>query len=775
LINYYLGEMKKSYLNILALKTSRVAPVGLSKLKLLLMVLIIALSASCSLFAPLPAPTNFETRASLPANLKIFSTKTEIYWDSNLVPFIETQDDLDLARALGVLHAHLRLGQMELYRRIVKGKISEIAGPLAVELDQALRVLALDKAATSSIAGIDDETKEFLQAYVQGINAYQNNLDELPFEFRFGNISKTEWTIEDVIGITKLAGVDINWLVWAGLLDNLEDPNWSKFWNLITENYAESVPSFDILNLDQFSRFGSNAFAVAGKSTSSGKGLLAADPHVGFALPNLWLICSFSSPSFKSGGMMLPGLPIVLIGRNEQIAWGATNMRSMNSRMFELQDTELNDLQVDSSPIEVRWWFDSESKVRSNKYGNIISDIERINAGQKTLALKWIGTEASNEIGALLKVMKSKNWSEFQDAFEDYAVSGQNYLYADKDGNIGQLAATRVPQSQSDFSEGFLQSTAADWSLTFNAKNLPKVFNPAQNFVASSNNPPFKTTERENYQIGIVFSGDDRINRLKSELSGYSSESKFDASKAKALMLDVYSDSNAKLNNLLISKAEVYAKDFNLEHKEILELLKSWDGNFNESSKSALVYNIFAYSILKELFISNYGEDLGTYLLKSDSAASIAIRILPTDLSKESVQKALAFAAEKSDDFDNWGEFHKMRVQHLFGNIPVLGARFRIEDFPVSGSGTTLFKTFSGFTEEEHYSRYGTNSRFVFDLAQDHSFEAILLGGQDGWFNSPYFNNQTDLWREGKFIEVAFDADSARAKALKTQRLDYSE
>lgn len=710
----------------------------------------------------------YSERSKFGSSLGGFETATRVYWDEYLVPFIEAGSDHDLARAIGIVHAHLRLGQMELLRRITAGRLSEMAGPFTIEIDQLLRTLDLAGAGEASLKVIDPSTLDFLQSYVDGLNAYVDQLSPLPPEFRLGGIKPEPWTVAQVAAITRLAGLDINWLLFASYLTRHKESQWPSYWKLLSsQNVQAQLSSLGFENgIFDISRSGSNAFAVSGQHTASGSALLAADPHVGFQLPNLWMLIGLKSPTFHCTGMMLPGVPVVLSGRNEQIAWGATNMRALSSGLFELSDEEVSAAKIEKSIMKIRWWPDSEFVRRRSALGPVISDLERFSNFKRPVALRWIGQDPSDELSSFLRVMKAANWEEFQSAFSTYAVSGQNYIYADRQGNIGQFASVKLPKIK--FSPDLLRPSQETWRETTSGIDLPRKFNPNSGFVASANNKPFSDPD-EFTRVGIAFSAEDRITRLNELLGEKVKRGRFIAQDAREIQSDVFSPSHYQLLQALLPKWKSMSSRLTKGQRSILSEIEGWDGRYEVTSRSALLFQLASFHLLRDLFTAEFGSILAKSLLDADSAATIALDFLEK-VSQSQLQEALSFAATSAGQRGNWGTFHFLRLEHPFARIPVLGYRYRFATFPVSGGGTTLFKTYNGFTGKRHAARYGANSRFIYDLSDLDSSQAVLMGGQDGMLNSENFVDQVPLWQNGSYLPLPLRLETIRrrAKAITT-------
>ncbi|MDJ0983074.1 MAG: penicillin acylase family protein, partial [Kiloniellales bacterium] len=190
------------------------------------------LLSGCALLAPLPEKTTLDDRlAMIPTQDLPLTGRTVIHWDQYQIPFIEAAHDEDAALALGVVHAHLRLGQMEILRRIAQGRLAEIAGPIAVDVDHGLRVLDFGRATAEIEASLPPSTRAWLESYVAGINHYQQQVAVLPVEFSVLGLEREPWRISDVLTIGRLAGSDVNWLVWFNLLQLKSRDDWPQIWS----------------------------------------------------------------------------------------------------------------------------------------------------------------------------------------------------------------------------------------------------------------------------------------------------------------------------------------------------------------------------------------------------------------------------------------------------------------------------------------------------------------------------------------------------------------
>ena len=743
-----------------------------ARLRLAIAIALGGLAAGCALAAGLPKPTGLAARlAAFPTrNLPVEGPVT-IRWSDRHVPFVEADDDGDAAFALGMVHAHLRLGQMAMARLIARGRLSEAVGPVAVDVDRGLRILSYGRAAAESERAMEQATRHWGQRFVDGINHYQDAARALPHEFRVLGLEREPWTVTDVLTIGRLAGTDVNWLVWAGLLPLRARADWPAIWSRLVDGGSASLPSFDGTAataamsrlLGGTARSGSNSLALAPGRTDTGGAILANDPHLGSIVPNVWLIAGIKSPSYHAVGLMGPGLPVFAIGRNRHIAWGGTNMRAASSDLYDVSGLPAADIVERRERIGVRWWFDSEAAVRETPYGPIVSDAPLL-AGLDLppLALTWTGHRASDEIGAMLAVLRARNFADFRGAFERFAVPGQNMLYADARGNIGQVMAAHLPARDGPPADIVLDPDGHDaaWTTLHTAGDLPFSFNPEAGFLASANNRPAAGGP----PVGFFFSPDDRIRRMTETVEARTPVG-LDA--VKALQRDVHMGSAAALRDTFVAKLDAtgLAAAADAGAAEAIRRMREWDGHYRRESRGAVSFEQFRRGFTSRFFTLAYGEkDWQAFAGVGRVAALLQEDIEAADEAalRAALESGLATAAEGLDAFADWGDMHRLRLGHPFALAPLIGGRYRFAEHPVGGSSDTLMKTAHGTTAERHTAEYGSNARHVSDLTDPDANWFVLLGGQDGWLNSSTLLDQWPLWRDGGYVRMPLTPAAVR-------------
>ncbi len=734
---------------------------------------VLALSA-CAVLAPLPKPKGLAARLeSFPTRGLPLDGRVTVRWNERQIPFIEAGSDGDAAFALGLVHAHLRLGQMATARMLARGRVSEMIGPMGIDIDRGLRILSYGRAAAEIERTMDGDARLWVRRFVDGVNHYQASAAELPHDFAVLGLEPEPWTVADVLAIGRLGGTDVNWLVWADLLPLRAREDWPDLWARLVREGGTSFASFGAPGrtaaippwLAGIPRSGSNSVAVAGRRSATGGALMANDPHLGIFIPNVWLIAGVRSPSYHAVGLMAPGLPIFAIGRNPHIAWGGTNMRAASSDLYNVDDLPASGIAERRERIGVRWWFDDETTVRETRWGPIVTDAPLLaKLDLPPLALKWTGHSASDEIGAMLRVSRARNFPEFRAAFDSFAVPGQNMLYADREGNIGQVMAVWLPTRRSAPDDIFLDRDAHDasWGAMRTGADLPYSLNPETGFLVSANNRPSDT----DIPVGFFFSPSDRVRRMTALIAD---ETAVDIESLKALQQDIYMSSSVALRDLFLSRLDGLGLTAAAEARgaEAVGRLREWDGEYRRESRGAVTFEQFRHGFVRRFYVLRYGEDdgeafakmrRGTALLADDIAAADEATV------REALAAGLRAAADGLDAFADWGDMHRLRLAHPLSNVPLIGGRYRFAEEGVGGSSETVMKTAHGATAERHTVTYGSNARHISDLSDPDANYFVLLGGQDGWFNISTMLDQWELWRRGEYVRVPLTPSEVRAE-----------
>lgn len=741
----------------------------LTAVSAILFLLVCFTLTGCSILTAPPAPTTTAQRLTVFQNSFANpgsdpgKNAITVRWNTYQVPYILAETDTDAAYALGYAHAHLRLGQMEVLKRIAMGRLAEMLGPYKIpDVDEALRILDFGRAAPRILENMPPETRIWLESYVDGVNRYKNSLEKgsLPHEYTVFNLDSSEpWTAIDSLRLGRLFGTDVNWLTWFGLLSVADEPDFDDVYRRARESGEESTVSFEKATVQLqalgkiirgYSRSGSNSVVVSGAMSDTGKGLIANDPHLGFQLPNAWVMVGLKSPSYEVVGMMPVGIPVFGFGRTPHLAWGGTNLRSLSSDLVDLTDVEHIDITEEPIEIGVRWWFDRSRSRRVTPYGPMITDAGIFpNPLNKQLAVRWVGHEISDDMTAMLGVLKAKNGEEMRAALEPFSLPAQNFLYVDKEGSIGHIISTQLPRRPPGHGNSIFTSTQdsdAAWNSILKTSQLPAVIDQTDGYLASANNRPTDT----GYPIGYFFPADERIRRLKQVMDTYETISLDDL---RCLQLDVVSLNAWELAQKL---SELDKIGFSENAAKAVELLENWDGAYHADSRQPVLMTAFLEHVSPALF-ARAGRDGELERIK-DLAILIPevtqlIANLPLEFVAKSAGRSLDRAYRQSEG-KVWGDIHRLRPKMFLGNVPVIGGKYIVGSYPVSGTQETVMKTAANLTRKKHETFYGAQSRHLSDMSDPDANYFILVGGNDGWINSANGNDQTPLWAKGKTIRM---------------------
>lgn len=730
----------------------------------------------CSALSPDRVATDQRLAAFPTAGLPIEAPVT-IRWNGYAVPYIEAQTDSDLAFALGLVHAHLREGQLALGKRIVQGRLSEIAGPFAADIDQALRTIDFAHATAEMEARLPPESRQWLQSFVDGLNWYQDHVPAVPPEYGLLGLEREKWTIGDILAGGRLAGVDINWLTYFSLLGRRGDGDWPEAWRRALAAGSGQTVSFgegrrqDVLQqlFTGFSRSGSNSVVVGPGHSVSGAPLLASDPHIAQTLPNFWLLVGVQSPSYHAVGLMPPGLPVIGVGRNEHLAWGGTNMRAAQSDLFDVSGMPPDSIETRREHVSVRWWFDREVTIRRSPLGPIISDLSVIpGAGRRPVALRWVGQQASDEVTAFLKLARARTGEEFRQALATYGVAGQNMQFATATGDIGQVMAAWLPVRQDRLPADLVldpQNPQAKWSGLRTALDLPWVINPPDGVIASANNPPAAL----DIPVGYFFNPTERVDRLKTLLTA---KPRLSVDDLKALQQDVVSPASLALKTVLV--AAVVEAGLAGQQPQLLAALEHWNGAYDVSATGPVAFETLLYHVAHGLYAGSPGGDIPAGRAEWSSLVAFLaddLAALPAERRRELLRRALDDAAADARRFAGWGDMHHMRVRHTLAALPIVGWAFVEDEYPVAGSRETPMKMAHGLVHDRHTATYGSQARFIADLSDPDASLAVLFGGQDGWLGSANYADQVAAWRDGNYIRLPMRPDAVAAEFPAVLRL----
>jgi penicillin amidase len=775
----------------------------------------------------------FMARAALPQldgtiNVGGLSAPVTVIRDAHGVPTIDAANLNDLFFAQGYVTAQDRLWQMDILRRVAAGELAEVLGPELIDLDKEQRIISLRVAAQKALQAASPEARSHLEAYARGVNAFINShTSSLPVEFRTLAYAPRPWTPLDSAVISVQMVKDLNHdphqLAHEKILAKLgpeltADLYVNTSWHdrpptvprptlreddqqngndedededaepdsSVTRN--DSIPLDFAESLDPIA-LGSNDWVISGAHTVSGKPLLCDDMHLGHQMPNLWYQAHLRSGNFDVAGVTLPGMPYVIVGHNQRVAWGFTNVGPTVEDIYIENFNNAGDYQTPSGwqkpehrpeVIHVKGKPDVSVDVVTTRHGPIVSDL--IPGESRKLALRW--TLYDGVRIPIFEIDSAQNWQQFRDAFSKFDAPGQNVVYADVDGNIGYQATGKVPIRATG--DGSLPEDGSndehEWTSYIPFDKLPSVYNPPWGIIATANGRI--TPDGYPYSISSQWEAPWRTARIYRVLE---SGKKFSAADMLSLQTDTYSDFDRFVAEHLVYAVD-HARHASARAKDAAEILRGWDGRMTASSPAPVIETRSRMELMRLLLEPKLGsapkdpkQGEGQLSWKSYRWGMQSVwlenvllhqpqRWLPQnyanfdELLTSAVESAMSNPdAPKNLLSEKWGNYNPVEIQHpILGKVPLLDHWTGPGTRPQSGSGYTV-KAVS--------RHHGPSERMTVDLANmDHS-TLNLVTGESGVFLSPYYMDQWKAWYEGFTFPWPFSKEAVERSKKHQLRL----
>lgn len=731
--------------------------------------------SGCSLMVHQPVTLTLDQRFESVADANApVAEPVSVRWNEHAVPYIQAQNNQDLAFTVGMVHAHLRLGQMTVMKMIAQGRLSEMAGPIPqlVTVDHGLRMLNVCESGERSLAVMSPTGKNWISHYTRGINWYISRMDLPTSEHKALNIALEPMTERDVMCIARLVSADLTWPLYLKFLKLAEQPGWESAFDHMTRKHTMDSSSYTAdtgsLNADpaallsqlflQFSKSGSNSLAIHQSRSDTGSALMANDPHVGLFLPNFWLLMGLQSPDTHVVGLTIPGVPVIGVGRNPNIAWGGTNMRAISSHLVDVSSLPDSDIQSRTETIKRRGWWSTERTVRTTRYGPILTDLAVFDqeAQPYTAALDWVGHDGSDEITAFLDASRASNWTDFKESFELYQVSAFNMLYADVSGNIGMVPAYGQPVLSDPRKTLDLIKTPHNSRIGIRSPlEQTAPFNPDTGFIASANNKPFANPD---IPYAYAFSNNDRYNRLATLVTA--EQRPVTVEQLKQWQRDTYSAGGDALRQQLADRLPLEAVR---DKEDLYADLLAWDGYYRSDSRGAVAFQgVMAQAWKSYTEQPTFSPVMSDYLEQAENWKPELAQWLATLTDEaliEHMNRWLKTAANTTWKKSVWGDIQVQPQNPTLGMIPYLGHRYRLPSYPAEGANDTLNKSAHALGTKKQSVSYGSSARHISDLSSLDTNYFVLHGGQDGWMMTPAMNDQTALWRQGKYIQMPLSTE----------------
>ena len=776
--------------------------------------LILALTFTVAIqFLPAMCRLSFGQTSTAATSIKVKGLKDSvtIRRDERGIPYIDAKNDEDLYFAQGYVTAQDRLWQMDLFRRNARGELSEVLPNVpnspALDQDKLHRTLGFSQVVEAEVAQASPQSRAVLEAYAAGVNAYISTLDQksLPPEFRILGYTPKPWTPADSLIVIKIFfealsntwRLDLMREAMASLpaekraallpeispIDVLVVGTDSKVRNASTT--AKTSPSRlshealaalardEAINRAALEQLGfyaeglaaSNNWVVSGKHTTSGKPLLANDPHLAPTAPPIWHMVHLTAPGVRVAGVTAPGLPGVVIGHNDRIAWGFTNVGP------DVQDVYLEKFDPNNSQkyMTPSGWQDAkirheEIRVRKGladlSFDTITLDVTETRHGPivferdgKRYALRWTALDPTkNKPDSTFQLNRAHNWKEFSKALEAFTAPTQNIVYADVDGHIGYHAAGMVPVRKSgDGSLPYDGSTeAGDWVSYVPIEKLPQVYDPQSGIIVTANQrivgtdyPNFLTHSwAQPYRARRIF---DLLNQ----------KPKLNADDFRRIQGDVYSIAGVLFTKQAVQTLKPTLTPTDEKLGVVLSSFESWDGFVNAESRVAPIAAQMRLAFRSRILTAALGDELVKNYQWSnfDTTLDRIIKDQPADwLPKgfktyadlfracyDDAVKALTRSLGSDESKWTWGDMSKARFPHPLAQAPLIGAQFTIQPFPQNGTG--------GFIGATVNVGAAVSMRFIADPGNWDLTQHGISVGESGVPSSPHWKDQLDDWK----------------------------
>ena len=846
--------------------------------RLLLGVLVIALLLSAGgiiyFNAYLPtmvAPKSFpQTKGEL--HLKGLDGQVDVYRDNMGIPHIFATTAHDLYFAEGFVHAQDRFWQMDTWRHIGSGTLSEMFGDGQVQTDTFLRTLGWRQTAQAEWDGMGQESRSILTAYTAGVNSYLSDHQgaAVSLEYAVLKLLSPSYQIAPWTPVNSLTwGKAMAWDLRGNLDEEIQRavllktltpqqidqlfPAYPTDHPVIVNQLSDGTPSASASGealqpsgistglLDALQRnvslldsalgphgdgIGSNSWVISGKLTTTGMPILANDPHLSIQMPSIWyqvdMRCAPESDkcALEMAGFSFAGVPGVIIGHNNDIAWGFTNtgpdvmdlfiekVNPDNPKQYEA-DGKWVDFQTRTETISVAGGKPVTITVRSTRHGPIISNsyglVADVNPGHApdfapfknragiylpdhyAIALEWTALRPSSPFEAIWGFDKATNWDEFRAAARNFHVPAQNLVYADEKGNIGYQMPGDVPIRKKGDGRFPVPGWTGeyDWTGFVPFDQLPYAFNPPEGYIATANNevppagyPYFITSD---WDYGF------RANRIVDLIK--SAPGKIDLIYTQKMQGDMY-DANAALFVPLLLKLDARSS---LHQSTAITLLKNWSYETLSSSAAAAVFEAFWRHLLQNTFRDDLPKD---YQADGGSRWNEVMRNLvknPNDpfwddkSTKDVVEKMDDILRQSLTDGVNevkghfggdstkwkWGVLHaaNFRNQTLGDSgISLIEGLFNRGPYQVGGSEAVVDAT--GWSVNDGYeTNWLPSMRMVVDMSDLASSVTVHTTGESGHAYSPHYDDMAPIWAQVSYYPMQWDQPSIQARSTEHLRL----
>jgi penicillin amidase len=734
------------------------------------------------------------------------SDTTHIFFDDRKVPHIYARSIEDMYFAQGYVTASLRLWQMDFLSYVASGRLAEIVGDMALEQDRRQRRIGIPRAAEASLKMMDQdpETHKILTAYTKGVNAYVRQLNDksIPLEYKLLDYKPEPWTNLKTVMIMKymaniLSGYEEDHIM-TNMILALGERNFNKLFPgfcppvtpIVDDSGKKMNPSLAWLDKpgyldysflssnpiisknDYNPALGSNSWVVSGKKTRTGYPILSCDPHLDLSFPAIWMETQLTAPGMNVYGVCIPGIPTVVIGFNEDIAWGITNGEddikdwyklklTDGYKKYEMDGTWL-DLDFMVEPIKVRSRATFLDTVYHTMHGPVVYD-NRFAGGHPELvnyAMKWELHNASNELLTFIKLNRAKNYVDYRDAIRHYNSPVENFTFACRNNDIAVDHQGKMPVKWPGQGRFILDGSDRSHLYTryIPEDSLPHVLNPSSHYVLSANQHP------TDMKYPYYYNGYYRETRANTIGAVLQQDDSFDIGKMEAMQLDNANGFARAALPVMLSSLDM--SNLTADAKKELAALSSWNGAYDPDDERPELFELWWKNIREYTWdeLRNYSFD---YKMPDDYILLTLIRDHPADtyfdiqgtpekedagdIIRQAFLTALtAYNKKKADGSIKWGDINKVSINHLCNIGP-----FSTRNISSAGCPQAINAISPNF---------GPSWRMIVELGPRPKGYGIYPGGQSGNPGSAWYDNFVKDWNKGSYYPLRFFMSRGEAK-----------
>ena len=741
----------------------------------------------------------FSTKPIYSGSLELPKLEKEVIvnFDNYGIPHIQADSEKDLFHAFGYIHAQDRLFQMEMIKRLVNGRLSEIIGPELIETDKYMRTLGLGIAAKKSAAMyMSDQSEEYQKlatAYLEGINEFIEN-GKTPIEYKLLGIEKEKFTPADLYNVTAFMSLGFS----AGLkseplmheLNTTLGPKYMHDWGDTFVNQvipSDTIPDSEMALADAFMNVeetlegfgipiweGSNAWLLSAERSASGKPILANDTHIKFSQPAVYYEAHLSCPGFEVYGNFLAGLPFPVIAHTKIRGWGLTIFPVDNLDLYSEKVNTKDENQVwinnkwtaitsRTEVLKVKGQEDITFIVRETAHGPIVNKIIK-SESSSPISLRWTAIEAETQIlEGIYSLIHADNIEEITQNMELIDILGLNVMYADNQDNIAWWTVGKIPLRNKGVNSNFvLDGSLAinEWQGYMSSEDHPHEVNPEKGYLVSSNNNPYEGTQRIAGSFQPIYRAS-RIEELLLEKEIWTPED------LKAIHMDGVGKQHLLANKSLLSY-------LGKKEDKYIKILNNWNGDFDLESVAPTIYTHLLHQTMRLMMVDEIGKEKYSDLTKTlyydfrapyiptnensvwwDNVSTKENVETPAEITELAWSKTINYL-EKSlgKDLDKWKwkNTHQLTHVHPIGQMKPFDKLFNVGPFPVNGGNQTVNKmAFNNYEDSVYKVISGPALRTIIDFSDIDAAQSIIPSGQSGVVSSKFYQDQASMFHSGKY------------------------